>query len=127
MQSCSNREVRYQDVSSAVRGLSLNETLPDKCITNSLRSNFDRLRNLRMDQHENSHSPAFFVDDTPYSWAQPTITGAQIRQVAAIPANVDLFLKVPGHPDDLIADDTIVKLGNPKPHLSTQAVGSKGG
>ena len=80
-----------------------------------------------MNQHANSHSPAFFVDDTPYPWPDHTITGEQIRKAAAVPENVDLFLKVPGHPDKLVENDTIVPLGEPKPHFSTQAVGSKGG
>lgn len=80
-----------------------------------------------MNQHENSHSPAFFVDDNPYSWPQPNITGEQIRNVAGIPESVDLFLKVPGHTDRLVENATIVHLGEPKSHLSTQAAGSKGG
>lgn len=80
-----------------------------------------------MTQHENSHSPDFFVDGTPYSWPQETISGEDIRKIAGIPENVDLFLKVPGHPDKLVEKTTIVPLEEPKPHLSTQAVGSKGG
>lgn len=80
-----------------------------------------------MNQPVNSQSPAFFVDGTPYPWPDKTITGEQIRKAAAVPENVDLFFKVPGHPDKLIENNTIVPLGEPKPHFSTQAVGSKGG
>ena len=80
-----------------------------------------------MTSHENNYSPAFFVDNTPYPWPQAAITGEQIRKLAAIPDNVDLFLKIPGHPDQLVENTTTVPLGEPKPHLSTQAVGSKGG
>lgn len=80
-----------------------------------------------MNQHANSHSPAFFVDDEPYPWPNPTITGDEIRRAAAVPDNVDLFRKVPGQTDQLIERTTVVALSEPKPHFSTQAVGSKGG
>ena len=80
-----------------------------------------------MTQDENSHSPDFFVDGTPYQWDKPTITGAEIRAAASLPETVDLFLKVPGHPDQLVEVTTEVNLGDKKPHLSTQAAGSKGG
>lgn len=76
---------------------------------------------------DNTQAPALFVDNEPYPWPEPSITGAQIRTLASIPENVDLFLKVPGHPDQLIENNAVVLLGNPKPHLSTQAAGSKGG
>lgn len=80
-----------------------------------------------MSHQENHQPPALFVDGDPYPWPDPSITGAQIRTLASIPENVDLFLKVPGHPDKLIENSTILPLGEQKPHLSTQAVGSKGG
>ena len=80
-----------------------------------------------MNEHEKNPPPAFFVDNVPYPWPQSTISGEDIRKIAGIPANVDLFLKVPGHPEQLIENNTIVPLGEPKPHFSTQAAGSKGG
>lgn len=80
-----------------------------------------------MNQHSNPNSPAFFVDNAPFPWPNSTITGDEIRKVAAVPDNVDLFRKVPGHADQLIEQTTVVTLGEPKPHFSTQAVGSKGG
>lgn len=80
-----------------------------------------------MTKQNNIHSPALFVDTTPYSWDKPMINGAEIRSLASLPETVDLFLKVPGHPDQLVEPITEIPLGEPKPHLSTQAVGSKGG
>lgn len=80
-----------------------------------------------MTEHQNHQSPSLFLDNEPYPWPDSSITGTQIRALASIPENVDLFLKVPGHPDKLVENDTVVPLNEPKPHLSTQAAGSKGG
>ncbi len=75
------------------------------------------------------NKPEFFVDNEPYQWSESIITGAQIRQLAALPAGVQLFLKVPGHTDQEIMDSTVIELGShgaPK-RFSSQAVGSQAG
>ena len=51
-----------------------------------------------------------FVDGKKFSVESPTLTGAQIKQLAERPANYQLFLEQPGHPDQQINDGEIVKL-----------------
>ena len=70
-----------------------------------------------------------FIDGDKYIWQQDTITGAQLRALAAIPEGVDIFLQVPGKPDKPINDDQSVNL---KEHhgparFSTQSPGSQAG
>lgn len=60
-----------------------------------------------MTQHDNGNSPGLFVDGTPFQSDKPTITGSDIRILASVPETVDLFLKVPGHPDQLVEATTI--------------------
>jgi hypothetical protein len=71
----------------------------------------------------------FFVDNVKYDWDGPsTITGAQVREKASVPANVELYEKIPGKPDRLVEHDTQVSLaGNAPVHFSTQAAGSTAG
>lgn len=70
-----------------------------------------------------------FVDGDKYDWGKSTITGAELRALAAIPQNAQIFLKVPGKPDDPVSDDTTVDLE--KHHgparFSTQSPGSQAG
>lgn len=70
-----------------------------------------------------------FIDDDKYQWEHDEITGTQLRALGAIPEGVEIFLKVPGKPDQEIADATAVNL---KEHhgpakFSTQAAGSQAG
>lgn len=70
-----------------------------------------------------------FIDDDKYQWEQDELTGAQLRTLGAIPEGVEVFLKVPGKPDQEIANTTVVNL---KDHhgpakFSTQAAGSQAG
>ena len=71
----------------------------------------------------------FFVDNVKYEWdGTSNITGAQVRQRAAVPVNVELYEKVPGKPDRLVDDGAVVSLaGNAPVHFSTQAAGSRAG
>jgi len=75
------------------------------------------------------NKPELFVDNDPYQWTKSTITGAEIRTLASLPADVKIFMKVPGHPDRDITDTDVVTLD---PHgaparFSSQAVGSQAG
>jgi hypothetical protein len=70
-----------------------------------------------------------FIDHDRYTWDQDTITGAQLRVLGAIPDGVEIFLQVPGKPDDQIFDNSVVNL---KEHhgpakFSTQSRGSQAG
>lgn len=70
-----------------------------------------------------------FVDGDKYEWDKDTITGAQLRTLAAIPQNAQIFLKVPGKPDLPVNNDTTIDLH--KHHgparFSTQSPGSQAG
>lgn len=70
-----------------------------------------------------------FVDNEKFVWEQPTITGAQLRTLASIPQNVQIFLHVPGKPDAEILDTTVVDLSkeNRPEKFSTQSAGSQAG
>lgn len=70
-----------------------------------------------------------FVDGDKYEWDENTITGVQLRELAGIPDNVQIFQAVPGQPDIEISDETVIDL---KAHhgpvkLSTQSPGSQAG
>jgi len=70
-----------------------------------------------------------FVDGDKYEWDKGTITGAQLRVLAAIPDNVQIFLEVPSQPDMPVNNDTDIDLE--KHHgparFSTQSSGSQAG
>lgn len=70
-----------------------------------------------------------FIDGEKYTWADDTISGAQLRVLGAIPEGVEIYLQVPGKPDEIIEDGQHVSL---KDHhgparFSTQAPGSQAG
>lgn len=70
-----------------------------------------------------------FVDGDKYEWEKGTITGAEIRTLAAIPQNAQIFLKVPGKTDQPVNNETTIDLA--KHHgparFSTQSPGSQAG
>lgn len=70
-----------------------------------------------------------FVDGDKYEWEKATISGAELRVLAAIPQNAEIYLKVPGHPDALVSEDAPIDLaGHHGPaRFSTQAAGSQAG
>ena len=78
---------------------------------------------------EKSNRPEVFVDNERYDWDQNVITGAQLRVLAALPEDVNIFHKVPGHPDEEIRNDTVVDLTQQKgpDRFWTQPVGSQAG
>ena len=79
------------------------------------------------DKHENNR-PEFIVDNEPYQWHKPTITGAEIRKEASLPDSVQIFMKIPGKPDREIKDDTVVDLRGPGPErFSSQEACSAAG
>ncbi len=70
-----------------------------------------------------------FVDGDKYEWPKSTITGDDLRALAAVPESAQVFLAVPGKPDLLIQNDTVIDLE--KHHgparFSTQSTGSQAG
>ena len=70
-----------------------------------------------------------FVDGDQYEWGDNKITGAQLRELAGIPQNAQIYRKVPGKPDELIQNDTVVNLKQHEgpPKFSTQSPGSQAG
>lgn len=70
-----------------------------------------------------------FVDTDKYEWDKDTISGAELRVLAAIPDNVEIFLEVPGKPDKPVKNDTVIDLENHHgpARFSTQSPGSQAG
>ena len=48
-----------------------------------------------------------FVDGDKYEWEKATITGAELRMLAAIPQNAQIYLKVPGKPCHKVFPDIL--------------------
>lgn len=53
------------------------------------------------------------VDNETYEWDSETITGAQIRSLAAVPDGVQVWRKNPGSPDTLVELTTVTQLSEP--------------
>ena len=70
-----------------------------------------------------------FVDNDKYEWEKSIITGSELRVLAGIPDNAEIYMKVPGKPDAVISNDTTIDLE--KHHgpakFSTQSPGSQAG
>lgn len=72
--------------------------------------------------------PEFFFDNEPVQWDKPQVTGSELRAKFAVPANVQIFQKIPGQKDREIKNDTVVQLDGKGPErFSTQSVGSGAG
>lgn len=70
-----------------------------------------------------------FVDPDKYEWEKSTITGAELRVLAAIPQNAQIYLKIPGKPDEPVDNDTPIDLAehHGPARFSTQSPGSQAG
>lgn len=70
-----------------------------------------------------------FVDNDKYEWEKSIITGSELRVLAGIPDNAEIYMKVPSKPDAAISNDTTIDLE--KHHgpakFSTQSPGSQAG
>ena len=67
---------------------------------------------------EGGHQPRpktfdFSVDGTRCHTEHQFLTGTQIKSMAGVPADFELYLVVPGYQDELIDDDKIVNLARP--------------
>ena len=57
-----------------------------------------------MNEHA-QHKYHYFVDDKKYETDQISMNGLQIKAIASVPANYQLFLEMHGeHPDEAISD-----------------------
>lgn len=64
--------------------------------------------------HGKEHGYQIIVDRKPHRWPEPLISGAEIKQLAAVDqATFDAWQDVPGPEDILIADDQKVDLSKP--------------
>lgn len=62
---------------------------------------------------QNAPGPHFFnivVDGNHIRVEEPTLTGAQIKNLVSRPANYQLFLERPGQPDEVINDGQLVPI-----------------
>lgn len=79
--------------------------------------------------NEHSKEPKLFVDNEPYDWEKQTITGAEIKALAGLPDDVEIYWKGPRNADTPVGDDTVIDLSvQPGPdRFSSQSVGSQAG
>ena len=79
--------------------------------------------------NENANRPEVFVDNDRYDWDQDTITGTQLRVLAALPDDVEIFHKIPGRTDEEVRDNDTVDLTkqNGPDRFWTQPAGSQAG
>ena len=68
------------------------------------------------------------VDNTPYPWSESSITEQEIRDLAGLPDNVQIFQAIPSKPDRLVEPNDIISLDGKGPErFSTQAADSGAG
>jgi hypothetical protein len=67
------------------------------------------------------HKPAqyhFFVDNKKFETDHASLNGQEIKAIAGVPANYQLFLEEHGHaPDRAISDGDGIDMRNPPKHL----------
>ena len=70
-----------------------------------------------MSEHEPPQNH-FFVDNKEYKTPHTALKGLEIKGIASVPANYQLFLEEHGHaPDRAISDGEDVNLQNPPKHF----------
>lgn len=84
---------------------------------------------LMSKDNEHNNRPELFVDNQRYDWSNPTITGKELRTLAGIPENVDIYQIIPGQTDKLITDASVIQLTRDKgpERFSTHPKGSQAG
>jgi hypothetical protein len=74
------------------------------------------------------HMNHFFVDNRKYETESSTLSGAQIKQIAAVPPNYQLFLEAHGHdPDQQVSDGAGFTIGTPPLHFYSVPPATFGG
>ncbi len=66
-------------------------------------------------EHAGRKKYKFFVDDQQYETEKRTLSGAELRAIASVDPNFQIFLEEQGHdkPDRLIANDYSLNLDAP--------------
>ncbi|HIO03805.1 multiubiquitin domain-containing protein [Marinobacter nauticus] len=84
---------------------------------------------MKSGNEKNDGKPELFIDNERFDWDSESITGEQLRELGAIPDDVDVFWKRPGQPDQEVQRDSEINLAaHPAPErFFTQAVGSQAG
>ena len=60
----------------------------------------------------------FFVDGKEFTYAESSITGAKIKELAGVPNGYQLYLEEEGHtPDKPISDGETIDLGGKEKHF----------
>ncbi len=79
--------------------------------------------------NDKSNRPELFIDNERYDWEKNTLTGLELRELGSLPDDVEIYWKIPGEPDSLVENDTVVDLTHHKgpDRFSTQSVGSQAG
>jgi len=68
------------------------------------------------------------IDNAPYEWVQSSIVEEELRELAGIPQNAQIFQKIPGQPDRQVKPGYPVDLTGPGPEKFCSAVvGSQAG
>ena len=66
-----------------------------------------------MSDHQHQHDHHFFVDGKKYSTEKISLTGLEIKAIAGVPGNYQLFLEAHGNkPDRAISDGESIVIEN---------------
>lgn len=64
------------------------------------------------------HTNHFFVDNKRYETEKTSLNGGEIKAIAQVPANYQLFLEAHGSdPDRMISDGESIAIGTPPHHF----------
>ncbi|HCY15489.1 MAG: hypothetical protein A2Z93_01770 [Curvibacter sp. GWA2_64_110] len=64
------------------------------------------------------HPNHFFVDNKKYETEKTSLNGGEIKVIAQVPANYQLFLEAHGNdPDRMISDGESITIGTPPHHF----------
>lgn len=64
------------------------------------------------------HTNHFFVDNKQYETDKTSLNGGEIKAIASVPSNYQLFLEAHGHdPDRMISDGESLTIGTPPLHF----------
>lgn len=71
-----------------------------------------------MSDHKDKHSNHFFVDAQKYDTDRTALTGLEVKTIANVPANYQLFLEEKGDaPDRAISDGESLNMTSPPKHF----------
>ena len=68
------------------------------------------------------------IDNVSYEWNEDSIKEGELRELAGIPENAQIFQKIPGQPDKQVTSGNPIDLTGPGPEKFCSAVvGSQAG